>query len=398
MTPIKKVLVLMSGGVDSSTAAALLVREGYEVAGVYLKLWQGTGNKEQETIGDPCWAVEMKDAARVAAKLGIPFTVWDVTEDYKIRVLENFYDEYGAGRTPNPDVLCNSEIKFGIALDRALKLGYDFIATGHYARVRNPSQPPLTLRGGDDRDPPLKVRGGEGELCQLYAAVDKKKDQSYFLWRLTQEQLAHTMFPIGEYTKPQVRQMAKEFGLHNAGKKDSQGVCFLGKIDLKEFLQPTVSEMPGPIHDVRGNLMGMHDGLAHFTIGQRHGTKLGGTGPYFVVEKDAASNTLIVANEEDEPAYRAVRCQVSGVRCLPAGKAGQVKIPEDSLRCMARVRYRAPLLDITIQGNNVVFDEPARAVAPGQSIVFYDGDKVIGGGIIDTTTLLCKVQRFAHVS
>lgn len=397
-----RVLALMSGGVDSSTTAALLVRAGHEVAGVYLKLWEQSSQSEIRNskleiwkLGDSCWAREMRDAARVAAHLGIPFTVWDVTEDYKKRVLQNFYAEYAAGRTPNPDVLCNSEIKFGVALERALREGYEYMATGHYARLQ-------------------EVTGGYKKLqgVALKRAVDTNKDQSYFLWRLTQEQLARVMFPIGEYTKPQVRQMAKKFGLHNADKKDSQGVCFLGKIDLKEFLRPVVAEKSGSIYDVRGNLIGFHDGLAHFTVGQRHGTNVGdGHGPYFVVGKDITTNTLIVAHELDEPQYRAIRCQVSGFRF-------QVEVPEGGLRCMARTRYRAPLCEVRITnqesgvGNDSVihdscpiihFKEPQRAVATGQSIVFYGGDRVIGGGVIDSVALktplrVCKLPKFAHVS
>ena len=383
----KKILVLMSGGVDSSVCAALLKQAGHEVAGVYLKLWEPSDteslpaaqHKDSVSLGDPCWAREMQDAARVAAHLGIPFTVWDVTQEYKERVLKNFYSEYAAGRTPNPDVLCNSEIKFGIGLTKALAAGYDYVATGHYAQLSSQSS----------------VHSSQYEL---YAAVDKNKDQSYFLWQLTQEQLKHIMFPIGEYTKPQVREMAKKFGLHNAGKKDSQGVCFLGKIKLKEFLYggsgqvtaagatrdlATRSRQSGPIVDVHGNLLGYHDGLAHFTIGQRQGTKLGGNGPYFVVEKDLVHNTLVVANEKDEPDYRAVECTIRNVNWIG-------EYPESGRKLMARVRYRALLTSVNVHFHTIVyesacrviFDEPARAVALGQSIVFYDGDNLIGGGII----------------
>lgn len=348
----KKILVLMSGGVDSSTAAALLKESGHEVAGVYLKLY------EEGALGEECWAKEMQDAARVAVYLGIPFQVWDVTADYKKRVLENFYSEYGAGRTPNPDVLCNSEIKFGVGLERALKAGYEYVATGHYARLRSSQS---------------TVHSSQHELV---CGVDKNKDQSYFLWRLTQRQLEHVLFPIGEYTKPQVRALAEKFGLHNAQKKDSQGVCFLGKIDLKEFLRANVEEKSGPIVDVQGNLLGYHDGLAHFTIGQREGTRLGGTGPYYVVGKDVEANTLVVAHEEDEPQYRVAEVTVGDMNWI-------VSAPPEGTRLVARTRYRAPLVSVTIRGNSVIFDEPARAIAPGQSIVFYDGNRAVGGGIID---------------
>src|SRR3989338_3059542 len=298
----KKILVLMSGGVDSSVSAALLKQAGHDVAGVYLKLWEPSDteslpaaqHKDSVSLGDPCWAREMQDAARVAAHLGIPFTVWDVTQEYKERVLKNFYSEYAAGRTPNPDVLCNSEIKFGIGLTKALAAGYDYVATGHYAQLSSQSS----------------VHSSQYEL---YAAVDKNKDQSYFLWQLTQEQLKHIMFPIG----------------------------------------------------------------------QRQGTKLGGNGPYFVVEKDLVHNTLVVANEKDEPDYRAVECTIRNVNWIG-------EYPESGRKLMARVRYRALLTSVNVHFHTIVyesacrviFDEPARAVALGQSIVFYDGDNLIGGGII----------------
>lgn len=414
----EKILVLMSGGVDSSTAAALLKREGYEVSGVYLKLYETRNDTNEsglqldtnrhETLGDPCWASEMRDAARVAAHLGIPFQVWDVTQEYKKRVLENFYGEYAAGRTPNPDVLCNSEIKFGVALERALAAGFEYVATGHYGRVfpRVIARSNATKQSHGEEIATLPTVA-RNDNC-LYTAVDKNKDQSYFLWRLTQEQLAHVTFPIGEYTKPQVRALAQEFGLHNWNKKDSQGVCFLGKIELKEFLykaelcttaqSSALKRQSGPILNVHGNLLGFHDGLAHFTIGQRHGTKLGGTGPYYVVEKDVASNTLIVANEKDEPNYRAVECTVREAQLHVTGYTLQV-----TRSCMARTRYRAPLCRITYYHTSeyasmgrVIFDEPQRAVAPGQSIVFYDGDRVVGGGIIDHVELNSKLQISNH--
>lgn len=344
MAKNKKILALMSGGVDSSTAAALLCEQRYDVSGVYLKFYAG---------GEKCWAGEMRDAARVAAKLNIPFQTWDVTKEYKKRVLKDFYSEYAAGRTPNPDVLCNSEIKFGIALEKAMKSGYDFVASGHYARlVKN----------------------------KLLAGVDKNKDQSYFLWRLAQKQLKRLIFPLGGYNKSQVRKMAKKFKLHNAYKKDSQGVCFLGKINLKDFLKRSVKMKSGSIVDVHGNLLGKHDGLAQFTIGQRHGAGIGdGGGPYFVVGKDNKKNTLIVANEKDEKNYRALSCTITKANWFSSKRVG----------IKARVRYRGDLYKVDINGKIVKFKTPVRAVASGQSIVFYSKDMLIGGGIIDKVTL-CK--------
>lgn len=389
----------MSGGVDSSVSVALLKEQGFDVSGVYLKLWEGKDDADRHmSLGDPCWVNEMRDATRVAAHLDIPFTVWDVTERYKKRVLENFYQEYDAGRTPNPDVLCNSEIKFGIAYDRAMELGYDFVATGHYAQIMQNEK--------------CKIKN------ELHAGADSNKDQSYFLWRLKQEQLAHILFPIGKYEKPHVRELAQKFGLHNAEKKDSQGVCFLGKIDLKEFLYKprgnasvntetlplgfSATRMPGAIIDVHGKKLGTHDGLAHFTIGQREGMRLGGTGPYFVVMKDIKNNALIVAHESEAAQYFAKSCTVRDVNWINDA-------PQDNIRLMARPRYRAELSYVILrrlaersssskifrdyiqndkEGLHVVFSNPSSFVAPGQSIVFYDGERVVGGGVIDTVELV----------
>ncbi len=362
----KKVLVLMSGGVDSSVAAGILHTAGYQVCGVYLKLWQASDGKQQTAIGDECWAQEMRDAARAAAHLGIPFQVWDVTEDYKARVLKDFYAQYAAGRTPNPDVLCNSEIKFGIGLERALAAGYKYIATGHYARVQGSQSTVHSLQH------------------ELLCGIDKNKDQSYFLWRLTQDQLRHVLFPIGEYTKPQVRALAKKFGLHNANKKDSQGVCFLGKIELKEFLKGEVEEQAGPIYDVHGKLLGTHDGLAHFTVGQREGIGIGGGGPYFVLDKLPKVNALIVVHESEAENWRTVSCTVGELNWIGDP-------PTSAVRISARTRYRAPLCEAQIAVNpahaKVDFTIPQWAVTPGQSIVFYQSERVLGGGVIEKVKL-----------
>lgn len=343
-----KVLVLMSGGVDSSVSAALLKQAGYDVTGVYLKLWEET---DKSTLGESCWAGEMRDAGAVAAKLGIPFTTWDVTQVYKERVLKDFYAEYAAGRTPNPDVLCNSEVKFGIAYDEAMKQGFDFVATGHYARNRDGA---------------------------ILTGLDSNKDQSYFLWKLKKEQLAHILFPVGNLTKPEVRAVAQTFDLHNAEKKDSQGVCFLGQIDLQEFLKRSIVATPGEIIDVHGKKLGVHENFEQFTVGQREGLKIGGTGPYFVIAKDIARHAIIVAHESEAKEYAAKSCTLRDMNWFTGTADGEY---------MARPRYRATLIPVSISGSAVTFLDPDSLIAEGQSIVFYSGEQMVGGGVIDTVEL-----------
>lgn len=353
----RKIAVAMSGGVDSSVAAALLVAEGHEVIGAFMKNWS---DEADPCTGECTWKAERQDALRVATHLGIPFETFDFEAEYRAEVVEYMVREYAAGRTPNPDVMCNKTVKFGLFLERALALGADAVATGHYARVTE-----------------------DGGTYRLLAGLDTNKDQSYFLHRLDQRQLSRAIFPVGHLPKPEVRRLAREFGLPTAEKKDSQGICFIGKVDLKEFLDAKIPSRQGPIVTVGGNVVGRHRGVAPFTIGQRHGLGIGGGAPYFVVEKDVRRNTVVVAREDDPAALHAAALVAEDEHWI-AGRA-----PALPLQCRVRIRYRQPLQDATVEpsadGLRVTFREPQRAVSPGQFAVFYDaGGECLGGAVISS--------------
>ena len=352
-----KVFVGLSGGVDSSVSAALLQKEGYDVTGVFIKTWH------PDFL--PCtWKEDRLDAMRVAAHLSIPFETLDLEETYKKEVADYMIEEYRKGRTPNPDVMCNKNVKFGGFLKYALLHGADFVATGHYSRI-------------------AKYENRKMEKYGLLAGVDKNKDQSYFLWTLTQKQLARILFPVGDIEKPEVRRLAKKFGLPTAEKKDSQGVCFLGKLDMSEFLEHYEEKKRGDVLNEAGEIIGWHDGAIFYTLGARHGftitKKNASDAPYFVVAKDILANTLIVSHKEKGS------LKGKGGQSLTLENVNWISgvVPNPDKIYSARIRYRGELLPckITVQ-NAIEFLEEQEPVASGQSVVVYDNEECLGGGIL----------------
>jgi tRNA-specific 2-thiouridylase len=355
------VIVGLSGGVDSSVAALLLQQQGFHVEGLFMKNWE-----EDDSSGYCSAEEDLKDARSVAGALAIPLHAMNFSADYWDRVFSHFLHEYGAGRTPNPDVLCNREIKFKAFLDHALERGAYKIATGHYARIREEDGRFLLLKG---RDP--------------------GKDQSYFLHMLGQKQLSRSLFPVGELEKSEVRRIAEQHHLATAQKKDSTGICFIGERDFKEFLSRYLPAQPGEMRTPEGERVGRHDGLMYYTLGQRQGLGIGGRAgsseePWFVVGKDMEHNVLLVAQGHDHPLLFS-ETLVAGDLHWVSGEA-----PPLPFHCMAKTRYRQPDQACTITAINdglatVHFDVPQRAVTPGQSVVFYEGEICLGGGIIEQT-------------
>ena len=350
MKEVNTVYVGMSGGVDSSVTAALLKDHGYDVVGVYMKNWT------QDVAGFECpWMEDYQDAKRVATKLGIEFKVFDFQKQYKQKVVDYMIDEFKAGRTPNPDIMCNQEVKFKLFLDTALEKGADLIATGHYARI--------------------------AVSHQLHVAADENKDQTYFLARVTEKALSKTLFPIGEFkTKAKVRELAKKFGLPTADKKDSQGICFVGQVGIKEFLSQYVETKPGEIIDQNGKIIGEHDGAIFYTIGQRHGLKVGGGLPYYVTHKDMETNTVYVTNDLSDKKLWGKEILLEDLHWINP----TINQKPSTKNLKVRLRYRGPLLDCELKGSKLTLNQEQRAISPGQSAVFYSGNQCLGGGIISS--------------
>jgi len=394
---MKRVVVGLSGGVDSSVAAYLLQEQGYEVIGLFMKNW----HDDTVTISNECpWLEDSNDALLVAEKLGIPFQTVDLSEEYKEKIVDYMFNEYEQGRTPNPDVLCNREIKFDVFMKIAMSLGADYVATGHYCRKSS-------------------IEKGGKEVFRLLAGVDDNKDQSYFLCQLSQEQLAKALFPIGELTKPQVREIAAKMDLITADKKDSQGLCFIGKVRLPEFLQQKLQPKEGIIVEVDANddifnlttnefiseeeiyahqaqkldfsnanakVVGKHQGAHYFTNGQRKGLNVGGTKePLFIIQTDVEKNIIYTGQGSNHPGLykNALFVKASEVHWIREDLRLQ---NNESRVVMARIRYRQPLEKATLHqfesGMYVVFEDPQSAITEGQFVAWYDEDELLGSGVI----------------
>ena len=360
MAPSENILVGLSGGVDSSAAAALLIEQGHRVTGAYMKNWIN----EEDIAGDCPWEQDVEDAHAVAKALGIEFRVIDLIDSYRSRIVDYLLDGYREGITPNPDVFCNREMKFGVFLDYALSQGFEAVGTGHYARRRT----------------------GRDGVARILRGADPNKDQSYFLSMMTARQVQHARFPAGELLKPEVREVARRFDLPTAGKKDSQGICFIGNIRMADFLSHYVEDRPGEIVDCNGKVLGEHRGLHLYTLGQRKGHGIASPRDgmaYVVVGKNAEKNQLVLGwDKRDTPGLYTRRCRVGSLSWQQAG-------PTSPIRMEAQPRYRAkaePVL-VTPEGEgraSLEFIRPQRAITPGQGCACYKGGTLLGGGVFES--------------
>ncbi|GAC1412497.1 MAG: tRNA 2-thiouridine(34) synthase MnmA [Candidatus Doudnabacteria bacterium] len=345
----KKVMIALSGGIDSAVSAVLLLQQGYEVEAGFMKNWSSTTG----LIRNECpWIDDRREALKVAANLGIPMHTFDFEKEYTEKVMEYFFKEYSEGHTPNPDVMCNKEIKFKLLYDRAMEMGFDYLATGHYAQIKN---------------------------GRLIRSKDEFKDQTYFIYNIKTEQLQHILFPIGNYRKSEIRKLAQKWRLPNANRKESMGLCFVGKIRLDEFLNQKIKPKPGKVFDVSGKLVGEHKGIAFYTLGQRQGLGIGGAGPYYIVKKDLQKNTLVVSHDPKDAQLQVKEIQISGLNWI-----NRPKLP---FKCLARFRHQQELQSVEITMlyadlYNVKFAKTQIAVASGQSLVLYKEKECIGGGVI----------------
>jgi len=357
---LKKVMLGMSGGVDSSVAAAILLQQGYEVIGVTLQIWQDMDEETKKSEGGCCSLSAVDDARRVANKLGIPYYVLNFKDIFNKTVIEYFKEEYFKGRTPNPCIACNRHVKWQAMLDKAVSMGIDYIATGHYAKV---------------------MYDAVSNRHILKKSVTDKKDQTYALYNLTQEQLSRTLLPVGDYPKDKIREMAKEMGLSVASKPDSQEICFINDNDYGRFLSENSDKkiVPGKFVDTSGNVLGDHKGIVHYTVGQRKGLGMTFGKPMFVVALDVKNNRVVLGDDSDVFSNSLVASDLNFI---------SIEKPVDGMRVGAKIRYSAKESPATIHvlDNDkikVTFDVPQRAITPGQAVVFYDGDAVVGGGTID---------------
>ena len=352
----KKVFIGLSGGVDSSVAATLLKEAGYDVTGVFIKVYEPPQEKFQKVC---TWRDDRRDAMRVASQLKIPFKTIDLGEEYKKGVVDYMINEYKKGRTPNPDVMCNKIVKFGAFYDWAIKSGADFVATGHYAQVVK-----------------------NGSIFTLKKGIDENKDQTYFLWNIKKEQLSKILFPIGSYEKTKTREIAETNKLATAEKKDSQGLCFIGKLNVKDFLKEFIAEKEGPVLNEKGEVIGHHEGVFFYTLGERRGfvidKKTSSDKPYFIIAKDLKNNTLTVSSNP--------RQKNKAKNTIVLEDTNWLIKPAINKNYTCQYRYRGKYLDCKLENNDdkwtIILSKAESDIAPGQSIVVYDGDTCLGGGVI----------------